>query len=102
METVLWWRIDFDDDTRNLLRAHVKGRDDLPINVLEPLAMIVTAWASTVDAKIASQYVVESILMRGDNISAVHWVNRCSGEREPGAFMWMLSSLKMPGVTNMF
>ena len=61
LETVLWWRIDFDDDTRNLLRAHVKGRDDLPINVLEPLAMIVTAWASTVDAKIASQYVVESL-----------------------------------------
>ena len=72
--------MDFDDDTRNRLRAHVQGRDDLSINVLELLAMIVMAWAFTVDAKVAPQYVGESILMRGDNISAVHWVNRCTGE----------------------
>ena len=51
METGLWWRIDFDDDTRNRLRAHVQGRDDLSINVLELLVIIVTAWAFAVDAK---------------------------------------------------
>ena len=90
----MWWRIDFDDDTRNRLRAHVQGRDD---NVLELLAMIVTAWAFTVDAKVAPQYVGESILIRGDNISAVYWVNRCRGGRKPraGALMRMLGCLEM-------
>ena len=43
LETRLWWRIGFDDDARNGLRAHVKGRDDLSIKALELLAMIVTA-----------------------------------------------------------
>ena len=74
----LCWRIEFDDDTGNRLRAHVQGRDDLSINVLELLAMVVTAWAFT-DAKEAPRYVGESILTRVDNMSAVHWVNRCSG-----------------------
>ena len=27
LETGLWWRIDFDNDTRKRLRAHVQGRD---------------------------------------------------------------------------
>ena len=51
LEIGLWWRMDFDDDTRNRLRAHVQGRDDLSINVLELLVIIVTAWAFAVDAK---------------------------------------------------
>ena len=78
LETGLWWRVEFDDDTTKRLRAHVQGRGDLCINVLKLLAMIVTAWAFTVDLNVAPQYVGENILMRGDNMSAVHWVNFCS------------------------
>ena len=97
LETGLWWRIYFDDDTRNRLRAHVQGRADLSTNVLELLAMIVTAWALPVDAKVAPQYVGESILMREDNTSAVHWVNRYLGGRGPwaGALMRMLGCLEI-------
>ena len=97
LETGLWWRINFDEDTQNRLRSHVQGRDDLSINVLELLAMVVTAWAFTVEARVAPQYVGESILMRGDNMSAVHWVNRCRGGREPraGALMRILGCLEM-------
>ena len=59
--------------------------------------MVVTAWAFTVEAKSAPQYVGESILKRGDNKSAVHWVNRCRGGREPraGALMRILGCLEM-------
>ena len=42
--------MDFDYDTQDCLRSHVQGRDDLSINVLELLAMVVTAWAFTVEA----------------------------------------------------
>ena len=79
LETGRWWRMDFDYDTQDRLRSHVQGRDDLPISVLDLLAMVVTAWAFTVEAKSAPQYAGVSIIRRGDNMSAVHWVNRCRG-----------------------
>ena len=89
--------MDFDYNTQDRLRSYVQGRDDLSFNVLELLAMVVTAWAFTVEAKSAPQYAGESILMRGDNMSAVHWVNRCRGGREPraGALMRILGCLEM-------
>ena len=97
LEAGLWWRVNFDDDTRNCLRAHVQGMDDLSINVLELLAMIVTAWAFTVDAQVAPQYVGESFPLRGDNMSAVHCVNRRRGGRKPraSALMRMLGCLEI-------
>ena len=89
--------MDFNYDTQDRLRSHVQGRDNLSIDVLELLAMVVTAWAFTVKAKAAPQYAGESILMWGDNVSAVHWVNRCQGGREPraGALMRILGCLEM-------
>ena len=95
--TGLSWKVDFDDNTRKCLRVHVQGRHDVSINVLKLLAMIVTAWVFTVPAKIEPQYVGESILMRGDNMSAVHWVNGCRGGREPraGILMRLLGYLEM-------
>ena len=88
--------MDFNYDTQDRLRAHMQGRDDSSINVLELLAMVVTAWAFTVEAKSAPQYAGESIPVRGDNMSAVHWVNRCRGGREPraGALMRILGCLE--------
>ena len=59
--------------------------------------MVVTAWAFTQEAQTAPQYVSESILRRGDNMSAIHWVSRCRGGREPraGALMRILGCLEM-------
>ena len=73
-------QMEFDDDTRNRLRAHVQGGMIYPLTFWDYLlAMIITAWVFKVDAKAAPQYVGESIQLRGDNMSAVHWVNRCRG-----------------------
>ena len=79
------------------MRPKVFGRDDLSINLLELLAMTVTAWAFTVQAATPPNYPGASILMRGDNSSGVHWVNRCRGGREPrsGAVMRMMGCLEM-------
>ena len=97
LETGKWWRIDFDPDVRMRLRTRVLSRDDLSMNVFELLAMVVTAWALTVHAGACPEFPGQSILMRGDNMSAVHWVNKCRGAKEPrsGALMRMMGVLEM-------
>ena len=92
-----WWRYDFDENVRVRVRPKVFGRDDLSINLLELLSMTVTAWAFTVQAATPPDCPGESILMRGDKNSGVHWVNRYRGGREPrsGAVMRMMGCLEM-------
>ena len=97
LESGKWWRLDFSEDVRTRLRTKVQARDDLSVNVFELLGMVVTAWALTVHAEVRPEYPGQSVLMRGDNMSAVHWVNRCRGAKEPrsGALMRMLGCLEM-------
>ena len=97
LESDWWWWIDFTKDIRVRLRKRVCSRDDLSMNVFELLGMVVTAWALTVHVGAWPEYPGQSILMRGDNMSAVHWVNKCRGVREPrsGALMRMLGCLEM-------
>lgn len=97
LESGKWWRIDFAEDVRARLRTKVKARDDLSINVFELLGMVMTAWALTVHAGAVPDYPGQSVLMRGDNQSACHWVNRARGAKEPrsGALMRMLGCLEM-------
>ncbi|CAB1109801.1 unnamed protein product [Ectocarpus sp. CCAP 1310/34] len=97
LETGWWWRIDFSADVRARLRNRVCKRDDLSMNVFELLGMVMTAWALTVHAGDRPEYPGQSVLMRGDNMSAVHWVNKCRGAKEPrsGALMRMMGCLEM-------
>jgi len=97
LETGCWWRIDFTEDVRARLRQRVRHRDDLSINVFELLGMVVTAWMLVVHTKEFPECPGQSVLMRGDNMSAVHSVNKCRGAREPrpGALMRMLGCLEM-------
>ena len=62
----------FDENVRARVRPKVFGRDGLSINLLELLAMTVTAWAFTVQAAAPPDSPGASILMRGDNSSGVH------------------------------
>lgn len=64
--------MDSPDDVRRRLRNCVLGRADPSINVLELLAMEVTAWAFTVEAEARPEYQGRNVLMRGDNMSAMH------------------------------
>ena len=52
----------FDENVRARVRPKVFGRDDLSINLLELLAMTVTAWAFTVQAATPPDYHGEHIL----------------------------------------
>ena len=58
------------------LRKRVCSRDDLSTHVFELLGRVVTAWAMTVHAGVRPEYPGQSILMRRDNMSAVHWVRQ--------------------------
>ena len=72
LESGWWWRIDFMEDIWTRLRKRVCSRDDLSMKVFELLGMVVTVWAMTVHAGARPEYPGQSILMRCDNISAVH------------------------------
>ena len=67
------------------------------MNVFELLGMVVTALALTMHAGARPEYLGRSILMRGDNMSAFHWVNKCRGATElrSGVLMRMLECLEM-------
>ena len=95
--TGVWWRYDFSMEVRARFRDKVSGRDDLSINVLELLGMIVGAWIFIVQADTKPAYARDSIRMRGDNSSAVKWVNKCRGGKEPrsGALTMILGCLEM-------
>ena len=76
LESGWWWRIDFTEDIRTRLRKRMCSRDDLSMNVFALLGMVVTAWALTVHAGVRPEYPGQSILMRRDNMIAVHWVRQ--------------------------
>ena len=62
LESGCWWRYGFDENVRARARSTVFGRDDLSINVLELLAMTVTAWSFAMQAATPLDYPREQIL----------------------------------------
>ena len=75
----VWWRFEFDDDVRARLREQVRGWNDLSINVFELLGMVVTAWIFVTQLNVRPSYARETMLMRGDNMAAVHRVSKWRG-----------------------
>ena len=73
------WRFDFYNDVRARLREQVRGWNDLSINVFELLGMVVTAWIFVTQLNVRPSYARETMLMRGDNMSAVHRVSKWRG-----------------------
>jgi hypothetical protein len=78
-ELGVWWRWDLTEDVKSRLLNRSTGRDmnSIFINQLELLAMVITAYVvciienHTSDPKLACP-----VLMVGDNMTAVHWVNK--------------------------
>ena len=65
--------------------------------MLELLGMVVTAWSFVTQSDASPSYARDTILMRGDSMSAVQWVSNCRGGREPrsGALMRLLGCLEV-------
>ena len=82
---------------RARLHATVRHWNDLSINVLELLGKVVTALIFVAQSDARPSDARDTILMRGDNMSAVQWVSKCKGGREPrsGALMRLLGCLQV-------
>lgn len=61
----------------------------ITLNTLELLGMIITSWVVQMMGGDKPSEGGQSVLMRGDNVSAVSWVNRCGGSRDRRACLLM-------------
>ena len=93
----VWWRFKFDGDVCARLRATVRDWNDLSINALGLLGMDVTAWIFVTQSDARPSYARDTVLMRGYKMSAVQWVSKCRGGRQPrsGALMRLLGCLEV-------
>ena len=114
-ETGIWWRYDLttEEKSRSLVGAKCKANNAISINLLELLAMVMTAYVMVVQKSDRSNIVGAPVVMLGDNVSAVTWVNKCGGTRDPrAAFLmrylgriemragWCFEAAHIPGVKN--
>ena len=88
--------MDSADEEQERLRVHKQDQDDLSISVLELLGKIIAACAFVGPAGTRPQHGEESLLLKGDNMSAIHWVNRCeeSTECRSGVLVRILGCLE--------
>jgi hypothetical protein len=81
-----------------LKEAH-KGQSTmlLNINILELLGMVVSAYVMSIQLHIQLDYDGDLVLLRGDNKSAVHWINKAGGTKDPraGALMRLFGVVEM-------
>jgi len=90
METRVYWRYGLPMEVQGrTIRARKKGEGDfICINVLEVMAMVMTAYVMVISRGDRPEREGEAVMMRADNESAVSWVKeevRGRGERiKPG------------------
>ena len=61
----------------------------ITINLLELFGMVVTAWLMLALAGDTPESVGDPIVMRGDNVATVTWVNRCGRARDKSVCLLM-------------
>ena len=99
LETGVYWRYQRTEEVKTRTVRTKRGGDDrISINILELMAMVVTAYVMFVMRGDRPEKKGATVLMRGDNSSAVQWVINCEGggreEVRPGALMRMLEVLE--------
>lgn len=114
-ETGVWWRYDLtaEEKSRSVVGGRCAMHNAISINLLELLAMVMTAYMMVVKKSDHSNIVGAPVVMLGDNVSAVTWVNKCGGTRDPrAAFLmrylgriemragWCFEAAHIPGVEN--
>jgi len=87
-ELPVFWRYTMDPQ----LSSEVKRSKncDITINLLELCGMIITAFVVQILLADRPTSEGESVMMRGDNVSAVSWVNRYGGSRDRRAGITMI------------
>ena len=85
--------------TESKEKAERRETCTVTIYLLELLGMVVTAWVMLELVGDRPESVRDPIALRGENVSAVMWVNKCGGAKDKRAClrMKMLRSLEMKG-----
>ena len=110
----MYWRYDLNSHLTELLRNQIvtKGVDAITIN-LELCGMVMTAYVTQVILQDRPKPPGDPVLLRGDNVAAVSWINRCGGSRNRRAALamrllgrqeitsgWSHDAKHIPGVQN--
>ena len=106
-------RLTEEEKSRSVVGTKCAEHNAISINLLELLAMVITAYVMVVQKLDHSRVEGAPVVMFGDNVSAVTWVNKCGGTRDPrAAFLmrylgriemragWCFEAAHIPGVAN--
>ena len=90
-----------------------KQAGSITINLLELIGMMLSAFVMQITENDRPEYAGDTVLLRGDNVSAVSWLNRCGGARDKRAALvmkimgrleltsgWSHKAKHIPGVLN--
>jgi len=102
METGVYWRFAPPEEVqKRTIRGGQAVADLISINLLEVMAMVVTAFVMVDMRGERPGRKGEAVLMRADNEAAVTWVKRCRGggkkQARVGALMRMMGALEGRG-----
>ena len=83
-ELKVYWRYSLAEAlTLELKKQSVtKQADSITIDLLELIGMMMSAFVMQVTKNDRPEYAGDTVLLRGDNVSAVSWLNRCGGARD--------------------
>ena len=90
-EIKMYWRYDLHPVLSRLLKNQTvtRGNDAITINLLELCGMVVTAYVTQVIMQDRPDTQGDPVLLRGDNVAAVSWINRCGGSHNRRASLAM-------------
>ena len=98
-ELRIFWRYTLDPQLSSEMKRKAQAREScaITINLLELCGMVITAFVVQLLLGDRPTTEGESIMMRGDNMSAVSWVNRCGGSRDrrAGILMRLLGRMEI-------
>ena len=114
-ELKVYWRYSLAEAlTLGLKKQSVrKQAGAITINLLELIRMIMSTFVMQITENDRPEYAGDTVLLRGDNVSAVSWLNRCGGARDKRAALamrimgrleitsgWSHKAKHIPGVLN--
>ena len=90
-ELKMYWRYSLAEAlTLELKEQSVRKQvGSITINLLELIGMTMSAFMMQITENDRPEYAGDTVLLRGDNVSAVSWLNRCGGARDKHAALVM-------------
>ena len=114
-ELKVYWRYSLAESLTLELKKQsaTKQAGPITINLLESIGMMMSALVTQMTENDRPEYAGDTVLLRGGNVSAVSWLNRCGGARDKRAALvmrimgrleitsgWSHKAKHIPGVLN--